>query len=161
MTSGPVSNLVRLRNPLLPNHADHVDPMPAGTGRRLAVLVELGLITIVFCGCGKQPVAGPPTYPATGTVVDASDQPLTGGFVEFQSMTDQNMMAVGDIQEDGSFTLTTYVDGQPTEGAIVGGHRVTVHPPQIEHGGAPPVVLRKPEKIEAQENVFTLKLPRR
>jgi hypothetical protein len=114
-----------------------------------------------FLGCKSEKIEGPTTYPATGTVVDAAGDPLFGGFIEFQSTTDQNMMAVGDIQPDGNFTLTTYVNGVATLGAVPGDHRVTVHPPEIDHGGAPPVPLRKLHQVEAKENVFSVKLPRR
>ena len=86
---------------------------------------------------------------------------MSGGFIEFESKDDQNLLAVGDINTDGSFVLTTYVNGVAAVGAVVGEHRVTVHPPQIEHGGAPPFRLRGLQKIEAKENNLQLKLPRR
>ena len=71
------------------------------------------------------------------------------------------MLAVGDIQADGSFVLTTYVNGVATEGAVHGEHQVTVHPPHIEHGGVEPIHMRRFQKIEATENVLSLKLPSR
>ena len=45
------------------------------------------------------------------------------------------MLAVGDIQADGSFVLTTYVNGVATEGAVLGEHQVTVHLPSPHAGG--------------------------
>ncbi len=71
------------------------------------------------------------------------------------------MLAVGDVQADGSFVLTTYVNGVATEGAVLGEHQVTVHPPHVEHGGVEPIHMRRFQKIEATENVLSLKLPRR
>lgn len=71
------------------------------------------------------------------------------------------MLAVGNVQADGSFVLTTYINGASTAGAVLGEHQVTVHPPQVEHGAAEPIRIRKMQKIEAKENTITLKLPRR
>jgi hypothetical protein len=121
------------------------------------------LVVLLFCcfGCGSQPSDLPATFPVTGTVVDASGQPMTGGFVEFESKEDQNMLAVGDINADGNFVLTTYVNGVTAEGAVAGEHQVTVHPPQIEHGGPDPIRMRKAQNVEAKENEISLKLPRR
>ena len=125
---------------------------------RIVLLVMLSF----SWGCGARPATDlPKTYPVTGNVFDVSNRPMTGGFVEFQSKTDQNVMAIGNIQPDGSFVVSTYIDGTEVTGAVPGEHAVTVHPPQLEHGGAEPIHIRQTYIVEAKANEITLNLSHR
>lgn len=98
--------------------------------KRLLVLC-LSFCAVLATGCGDGRRA---TYPVTGTVKFADGTPLAGGTVEFESSdpTAEHLNARGEIQADGAFRLSTYVEG---DGAIEGEHRVSVHPPQPPDSG--------------------------
>ena len=80
----------------------------------LALLVELG--------CGKRDYQQP-TAPVSGEV-KLDGQPLPAGYITV--IPASGRAAKGTIQPDGSFTLSTYRDG---DGAQVGTHPVTVAAP--------------------------------
>jgi hypothetical protein len=82
--------------------------------RNLALLALL-CCTLVGCDSGKQHVV---KY--SGKVM-FQDKPLTNGSVMFQP--EEGIHARGNIGPDGSFTLTTYVEG---DGATVGKNKVRV-----------------------------------
>jgi len=87
-----------------------------------------GFILLVtgFIGCGNQfetaPVAGK---------VTVGGKPLPNGRVMMLPIGEGEVgpSAMGDIQEDGSYVLTTYKEG---DGAVVGPHQVTVYPPYTQ-----------------------------
>jgi hypothetical protein len=94
----------------------------------------------VLAGCG-----GDPDLPKLGKVsgtVTYKGQPVTKGLVTFVpaggagAQTGQS--ATGEIQEDGSFTLSTFEDG---DGAVLGEHIVAVQSreqdPALEGQGMP------------------------
>jgi hypothetical protein len=74
------------------------------------------LICCVLSGCSR----GPKLVPVEGTVY-LGDNPLPFGSVMFQPKN--GPPARGKIQSDGSFYLTTHIDG---DGATVGPYRVRV-----------------------------------
>ena len=63
-----------------------------------------------------------PTYPVAGKVEFTSGGPVHVGTVELKSRQ-HGVQARGQIQPDGSFTLTTYKDG---DGAVAGTHDCVV-----------------------------------
>lgn len=80
-------------------------------------------------GCGYSPT----TYPVSGKVVAArGGKPISGGMITFQLDKDPTLTATGEIQKDGSFTLTTYYVssnyGASKPGAPTGEYSVTVEP---------------------------------
>jgi hypothetical protein len=80
-------------------------------------------------GCGYSPT----TYPVSGKVVAAKGgKPISGGMITFQLDKDPTLTATGEIQKDGSFTLTTYYVssnyGASKPGAPTGEYSVTVEP---------------------------------
>lgn len=78
-----------------------------------------GLLVLSFIGCGSNQL---PTYPVEGQIVFGDGGAPTFGSVEFYN--DQHKVnARGKIQKDGSFTLTTFTDG---DGAILGKHKVVI-----------------------------------
>ena len=73
------------------------------------------------------------TAPVQGTVI-YNGKPLPYGTVSFQP--EAGLPAIGTIQSDGSFTLTTYSTG---DGAIIGSHKVAVIATEADAGTAPPI----------------------
>jgi len=72
--------------------------------------------TVVLAGCDR----GPQMVPVTGQVL-YKGKPLEFGSVMFQPPSGQP--ATGDIQPDGTFSLSTY---RPGDGAVVGSHKVRI-----------------------------------
>jgi hypothetical protein len=93
--------------------------------RILFTALLLSAAGLACCGgCGSSP-SGPPagaTIPVKGKVTYRG-KPLTRGTITFEP-TDAGRDANGAIQSDGSFTLTTFKDG---DGAIPGTHKVKVN----------------------------------
>ncbi len=80
-------------------------------------------------GCGYSPT----TYPVSGKVITAKGgKPISGGMITFQLDKDPTLTATGEIQKDGSFTLTTHYvsrnSGASKPGAPAGEYSVTVEP---------------------------------
>jgi hypothetical protein len=75
-------------------------------------------LTLFAASCGCQ--RGPQLVPVSGKV-HYNGRPLEFGSVTFQPASGQP--AQGDIQPDGSFTLSTY---RPNDGAVVGLHKVRI-----------------------------------
>jgi hypothetical protein len=98
----------------------------------------VALATIGGCGWGL-----PRTYPVKGKVVFMGGKPVTDGRIQFQSTTDPQMKAVGDIDKDGGFSLTTYVEARNVGGAPAGTYRVVVE-------------LERPIKVVALPNAYTV-----
>jgi hypothetical protein len=78
-------------------------------------------------GCER----GPILVPVTGKVL-YRDKPLEFGSVMFQARSGQP--AIGEIQPDGTFTLSTF---QPNDGAVVGTHKVRIACYESQRPGAP------------------------
>jgi hypothetical protein len=100
-------------------------------GRPLLLLTAV--LSGLLGGCGP---GGPKTHSVKGKVVTAKPDDLkllTGQAVEFQSTTEPETRAFGQIQPDGSFTLSTYRQGASLSGAIEGSHRARL---MIDVGGA-------------------------
>jgi hypothetical protein len=88
---------------------------------------------LVLTGCGNGDNFS--TAPVTGKVV-LNGEPVTEGSITFSPISDgkselSGKPASGTIQSDGTFTLTTYEEG---DGAVVGKHRVMYSPPLIVPG---------------------------
>lgn len=82
------------------------------------VLLGLGMaVCLATTGCGSKRL---PLAPVEGTV-HYRGKPLESGSVTFLSAA--GPVAVGEIQKDGRFRLTTYHDG---DGAPLGTHQVSV-----------------------------------
>lgn len=82
-------------------------------------LVALSALACCF-GCGN-----PKYFPVTGIVVDDQGKPLTelnGATVVFEA-AEQAISAVGEVQADGTFTMSSEV---ADDGCIPGKHRVAI-----------------------------------
>jgi hypothetical protein len=114
-----------------------------------------GLLLLLVLGCGTKP---PKTYPAGGRVV-RGDQPMTVGVVEFRSRADRSIVAIGELQSDGRFTLTTIFEGQRLPGAVEGEHEVTVIPPLSDLRSGSPSVLTLSRSVQSNaKNDFEITL---
>ena len=116
---------------------------PAANCRLLAI--ALAIFVMCLGGCGKSPANLAPVH----GVVSVDGQPLAQGKVLFSPTAAEGGIeagkpALGTLQPDGSYTLTTYDDG---DGAVVGQHWVTVlwpNPNAKSTSPAPGVPARKP-----------------
>lgn len=87
--------------------------------------LSAGVMLITGCGAEtKQATNLLKPVPVKGSVL-FKGKPLTGGTVRFEP-EDGGREAAGNIEPDGSFTLTTF---QAADGAVAGKHRVAVDPP--------------------------------
>ena len=86
----------------------------------------------VLSGCGGSGL--PSTRAVTGKVIykGGDVKVLEGGTVEFQLVSDPNVIAGGEIKADGTFALSTWSKDGRTEvkGAAAGEHKVRVDPPR-------------------------------
>lgn len=88
-----------------------------GRSRRTALVVGLAMgCLLVVPGCKRNPRV----VPVKGKVL-YNGQPLPFGSVTFQP--DKGQPAVGDLAQDGSFTLSSY---GPNDGAVPGRHLVSI-----------------------------------
>lgn len=86
----------------------------------------IGLL-LVASGCKE------PTYPVSGKVVFKDGQPAAVGVaVVFESTKEPYTRAMGVIQPDGSFRLST---DRPDNGAMRGPHRVSILPMACDGSG--------------------------
>jgi hypothetical protein len=130
--------------------------MPAAGRPVFGVLLALSFCMTAGCQPGSKKM--PAMHPVEGKVVYKTGQPMTGGVVNFQSQADQSLTTTGEIQPDGSFSLSTFADKERVKGAPLGEYRVTVVPPLGADHSVRPISIAKPYKIEAKENRFTITL---
>ena len=145
---------------------------------RLGVRAAL-IVLFAAAGCSKKSTL-PKTFPVHGKVVFQDGQPVTAGIVRFLPRIDfatvnDVFSAVGNIQPDGTFTLSTFKPDVKAAGAVVGEHHVVVEP----ESAAPPVSQPSSQPLAASsssamfprveypdlytvkpgDNEFTLKVP--
>ncbi|GAB5405262.1 MAG: carboxypeptidase-like regulatory domain-containing protein [Aureliella sp.] len=82
------------------------------------VAFALACLVFALTGCSSQLA----TYEVNGKVEFENGRPVVVGMVECLSV-DHNINARGDIQPDGTFTLTTF---EPEDGAVAGDHKCVV-----------------------------------
>ena len=98
-------------------------------------IIAATLLTITGCSEG-----GPEaTYSVSGTVKLPDSTPLNGGQILFRPIKGKHS-ARGEIQEDGSFELSTFGSG---DGAVAATHRVVITPPLPEDFMDEPAVQRR------------------
>jgi hypothetical protein len=111
--------------------------------------------------CSRKP-AGPKVHPVKGRFVlsnGGSLKPLADrqSAVQFESVEHPGVRAIGDLQEDGSFTVTTFQEGVTSPGAVEGSHRVRLLideqateyvSPQFERFETSGVVVKVPSEQE-------------
>ncbi len=89
---------------------------------RWGATVGLALVLSALVGCGAK------TYPVTGKVTfDKGDvKQLAGSIIICKQEKDPLVMARGELQEDGSFTLETHSRGKILPGAFEGTYRAWI-----------------------------------
>lgn len=136
------------RRPIKADHRRQIPHTPA-IARCLALA-----FCVLFAGCGGDDweVA---TYPAQGRIL-INGEPPAGAVLELHAVGDEpdvrNSRPWAIVQDNGSFTLTTYESG---DGAPAGEYAVTVRwPPDVAQpsladrlGGAYATVERSPSKV--------------
>ncbi len=93
------------------------------------------LLCCAAAGCG-----GPKTYDLAGRVVFADDQSAAGdlaGYAVTAVCADPPITAVGVVEDDGSFVMETFQEG---DGAVAGKYRVALTPP-LPYGDEPPAAV--------------------
>jgi hypothetical protein len=98
--------------------------------------VARALTAVMLC-CGVVGCGGPKTHPLSGRVVYAPDQTPAGdlaGYGVTAVCADPPITAVGVIEDDGSFVLSTFGE---KDGAVAGHYRVALTPP-LPYGDEPP-----------------------
>ena len=84
-----------------------------------------------------------------------------GGMVQFQSLENRRVSCTGELDDQGRFTLKTFVAGNQSQGAINGKHRVTIIPANDSGLLLAPQVLRDHALIRDGENKFEFKIQRK
>jgi hypothetical protein len=136
---------------------------------RWPVLLAVVLALILLASCG-----GRRTYPVEGQVVFTDGVPLSGGFVQFEPKDPEAppVTARGEIQENGTFRLSTFKEG---DGALEGEHRALITPPlsggDFERGNVPDVIHPKYKRLDTSglefkvtsdrsQNIFRIEIER-
>ena len=128
------------------------------------LLLAVALATLFgFTGCGEPGDPPPKTYEVTGKVVHADGRPFQGGTIEFHSVENTSLTTMGQIKDDGTFTLTTMTGKHKLEGAVEGTFTAMVTPSlnqdQTEQENFDAISVRDKFRVEPTgENKFTVKL---
>jgi hypothetical protein len=120
-----------------------------------------GILATIFLGlasCGKAPTNGLKTIPVQGRVTFTKGGVVKTlydrqGIIVFDSVEQPGMRAIGEIQEDGSFTVSTVKDGVSTSGAVEGTHRVRL---DLDDSATRFVA---PQFLDFQKSGITVKVP--
>ncbi len=95
-----------------------------GCNGRLPIAVAL----LFLAGCGR---SLPETAPVTGRIT-LDGNPVPKGRIVF--VPDEGRPAIGAIQPDGTYRLTTFAPG---DGAVLGHHTVTIQANEVIGGAVP------------------------
>ncbi len=116
----------------------------------------LAVVPVILLGCG-----GPAAFPVKGKLVfEKGDvKLLSGSIISCQHEQDPSIGARGDIQEDGSFTLETYVRGKIVPGALEGTYRARIVPEDGAEDGLFNKTRIDPRFLDANATTLTFKVP--
>ena len=87
-----------------------------------ATLFLVGLVVLTLPGCGP----GSGGLAVVKGKISYKGKPLPYGTVNFLPSDGNKPMASGEIQSDGSYELKTFVSNKPSNGAVVGQHKVVI-----------------------------------
>jgi hypothetical protein len=100
-------------------------------GGRASGLLLVGLLVSVACQTGCAPKGDLTTAPVSGKIT-YKGQPVPTGTIMF--VPGEGPAATGEIAKDGSYTLSTYSNG---DGAVLGAHKVSITALQNVGAGLP------------------------
>lgn len=123
------------------------------------ISVLVGLVVVAALGCGET-VPIHKTYAVRGKVLRKNGEPFSGGAIQFQSASNPNLSAMGEIQADGSYALSSFAGDQKLDGAAEGSYRVTIVPPMPPDQNVEPITLPKEYTVQPQDNEITITLNR-
>jgi hypothetical protein len=94
------------------------------------------LVVLLGAGCNTRytPPPPPPTVPAKGKIFFPSGSPVYGGTITFKPKKEGVQAGIGAIWHDGSFTLTSYNNGDGVAPDVE--YVVTVEPVSYKTGKA-------------------------
>ena len=124
-----------------------------------AALMLLAAVTLAgSCSDGT-----PKTYPVKGQVVfkgkGGNIHQLVGGKVRLQSVTDPGVTAVGEIEDDGVFSLGAYYQGRGLPGVPAGQYKARVEPPVDDEEGKPIRGLIHPRYEDFDKSGWIITVP--
>lgn len=108
------------------------------------------LLALFAVGCSSSyvPDAPPETIKVNGKVLSPSGSPLTGGRVVFKPKDPTKQEAAGDIQPNGTFSLTSF---RKDDGATPGDYVVVIEKVTYKTGSATPVNINIPTKYQSEK----------
>jgi hypothetical protein len=115
--------------------------------RRLALQAGGIALALALAGCGDSGIPRKPVFPVKGQVLDADGKPAAGAKLIFHPPDMKDPAAVSPVaivDEDGTFTLTTYNKG---DGAPAGNYAVTI---QWAPPGANPNAWNTPDRLKGR-----------
>jgi hypothetical protein len=112
--------------------------------RGLVLCLALAGLVMLLPSCGKR---RKPVYSVHGKILDNQDKPAVGAMIVFHPVDDSDLdKPLGYVQEDGSFSLTTY---EKDDGAPEGEYVATIEwRPKGQGFGAP----EGPDRLNGQLN---------
>ncbi|MCI0684156.1 MAG: hypothetical protein L0Y71_18765 [Gemmataceae bacterium] len=129
-------------------------------GRTVALVLAVAALALLAAGCGQ---GGPRTYPVAGKVVfkgkPGNMRHLIGAKVRLQSTSDPSIVAVGAIEDDGSFSLGTTMDKKSLSGVPAGAYKARLEPRRSDDPDAPPVVPFAAKYLDYDKSGLTVTVP--
>lgn len=130
---------------------------------RRRLLLSAGPVLLALAALALAPGcdSGPKTHPVKGKVVfEGGDvKRLAEGTVVFRSVSQPDLFAYGEIQEDGSFTMATKQTGvKEKPGAVEGEHQVKINLPEGDpEEGVRPIIAR--QFLDFETSKLRVKVP--
>jgi hypothetical protein len=114
-------------------------------------------------GCGGGGDGAPRTHPVSGKVVfkgkPGNFRQLVGGKVRFQSTSDPSLIAVGTIEDDGTFALGTPFKEKGLGGVPAGTYKARVELPATDNEDTPQRLPFHPKYLDFHKSGLTFTVP--
>jgi len=86
------------------------------------VLLLVGVMALALPGCGP----GSGGLAVVKGKISYKGKPVPNGTINFLPSDGNKPSATGEIQSDGSYELKTYLSNKPSNGAVIGQHKVVI-----------------------------------